>query len=84
MLCLNRTKRRSRQARRVQLPARTERAAGPACGLAGVDFGHIITTMNNLLALIVLGLALMVGAVTTIEVMTLFPDSPAACVNGNC
>jgi hypothetical protein len=23
-------------------------------------------------------------AVTTIEVMTPFPDSPAACVNGNC
>jgi hypothetical protein len=52
--------------------------------LAGVDFVHIITTMNNLLALIALGLALRVGAVTTIEVMTLFPDSPAACVNGNC
>jgi hypothetical protein len=43
-----------------------------------------ITTMNKFLALIVLGLALMVGAATTIEVMTLFPDSPAACVNANC
>jgi len=63
------------------------------------DFGHIIlatspgimkpcnkgiTTMNKLLALIVLGLALMVGAGTTVEVMTLFPDSAAACVNANC
>jgi hypothetical protein len=43
-----------------------------------------ITTMNKLLALIVLGLALMVGAGTTVEVMTLFPDSAAACVNANC
>jgi hypothetical protein len=40
--------------------------------------------MNKLLAPIVLGVGLMVGGVTTIEVMTLFPDSPAACVNPNC
>ena len=39
--------------------------------------------MNKIFAL-VLTLALMVGAATTIEVMTLFPDSAAACVNGNC
>ena len=40
--------------------------------------------MNQLLALVVLGLALVVGPGTTIEVMTLFPDSSAACVNDNC
>ena len=56
--------------------------AGPACMMTPCKKG--ITTMNKFLALIVLGLALMVGAATTIEVMTLFPDSPAACVNANC
>jgi hypothetical protein len=40
--------------------------------------------MNKLLALIVLGLALMVGAATTVEVMMLFPDSTAACDDANC
>jgi hypothetical protein len=43
-----------------------------------------ITAMNKLFALLVLGLALVVGAGVTIEVMTLFPDSAAACVNANC
>jgi hypothetical protein len=43
-----------------------------------------VTAMNKLSALIVLGLALVIGAATTVEVMTLFPDSAAACVNANC
>jgi len=56
-------------------------------------FGHIIPGRapqegdydhEQALVLIALGLALMVGAATTVEVMTLFPDSAAACVNGNC
>jgi hypothetical protein len=40
--------------------------------------------MNKIFALVVLTLALVVGAATTVEVMALFPDSAAACVNGNC
>ncbi len=40
--------------------------------------------MNKLFALAIFGLALVVGAGTTIEVMTLFPDSAAACTKSDC
>ena len=43
-----------------------------------------ITAMNKLFALVVLGLTLVVGAGTTVEVMTLFPDSAAACNASDC
>ncbi len=43
-----------------------------------------ITTMNKLFAIVVLGLVLVVGAATTVEVMTLFSDSATACSTSDC
>lgn len=40
--------------------------------------------MNKIFAIAVLGLALVVGAATTIEVMTLFSDSATACSTSDC
>ena len=43
-----------------------------------------ITAMNKLFAMGILGLALVIGAATTIEAMTLFSDSATACSTSDC